>query len=151
MLRITRIFRFEAAHSLSDYDGSCRNIHGHSYKMHLTVSSIGPKKGMLIDFKALKKIVEDAVIHELDHALMLMKNELNMAYAKNILTKIIWMEEEPTAEFLVNWMYQRIAPQLPLDVYLSNIRLFETENCYVDLSVPTPPDESAGPAYPSGI
>ncbi|MFA6260021.1 MAG: 6-carboxytetrahydropterin synthase [Bacteroidia bacterium] len=144
MLSITRIFRFEAAHSLSDYDGSCRNIHGHSYKLHLTVSGTGPKKGMLIDFKVLKKLVEDAVVNELDHALMLMKNEQNLAYTKNMITKVVWMDEEPTAEFLVYWMYHRIAPQLPDDVYVSNIRLFETENCYVDFSVAAPLYDSAG-------
>ncbi|HDR67792.1 MAG TPA: 6-carboxytetrahydropterin synthase, partial [Bacteroidaceae bacterium] len=75
-IRVTIEFGFEMAHALWNYDGACKNIHGHSYKLFVTV--IGrpsdreghPKFGMVIDFKDLKDIVKNSVIKQLDHALV---------------------------------------------------------------------------------
>ncbi len=64
-IRITKIFHFEMAHALNNYDGLCRNIHGHSYKLRVTLigqpsnDKTSPKKGMLIDFSDIKKIVRE--------------------------------------------------------------------------------------------
>lgn len=138
MLSITRIFKFEAAHSLSDYDGPCRNIHGHSYKVHITVSGNHLENGMLLDFKVLKKLTEKAFVDEFDHALLLKNNEQNRAFSKNLLSKIVWLNQEPTAEFLVQEMRRRLNPLLPAHALLTHIRLYETELCYVDLDCSVP-------------
>ena len=66
---VTKRFTFEAAHFLTDYDGECSRVHGHSYIFDVTV--IGdPEADMIIDFKVLKKIVNDLVIDKLDHQLL---------------------------------------------------------------------------------
>ena len=79
-IRITKIFHFEMAHALNNYDGLCRNIHGHSYKLRVTLigqpsnDKTSPKKGMLIDFSDIKKIVRESIIDKYDHALVLNQN-----------------------------------------------------------------------------
>ena len=79
-IRLSRIFRFETAHALLGYDGACRHIHGHSYKLVVTIigtplqDESHPKNGMVMDFGDLKKTVENAVIEPFYHALLLNKN-----------------------------------------------------------------------------
>jgi len=68
---VTKQFRFEAAHSLPNHDGKCKNIHGHSYLLEVTVSGTkhtsGPKEGMIVDFNDVSKIVEENIINKWDH------------------------------------------------------------------------------------
>ena len=76
-IRITKKFTFETAHAIHGYDGLCKNIHGHSYKLNVTV--IGTpinnpedvKYGMIIDFSDLKKIVREEIVIPFDHATVL--------------------------------------------------------------------------------
>jgi len=76
-LHITREFRFEGAHALTHYDGKCRHIHGHSYRLMVTITGEpslvpgDPKSGMILDFNDLKKIVSRYILEPLDHSLML--------------------------------------------------------------------------------
>jgi len=68
LYRITKQFTFETGHALYGYDGKCRNIHGHSYKLSVTVigkpisDSSNVKYGMVIDFGDLKKIVNKEIV-----------------------------------------------------------------------------------------
>ncbi|MBK8787090.1 MAG: 6-carboxytetrahydropterin synthase [Chitinophagaceae bacterium] len=77
MLSITKIFHFEMAHAIYGYTGACKNIHGHSYELHVTVSAAGdetvyiPSPGFMADFKDIKKWVQAAVIEKMDHSLLL--------------------------------------------------------------------------------
>ena len=79
-IRITKSFNFETAHALYGYDGKCKNIHGHSYKLYVTVIGIPisepnhVKYGMVIDFGDLKKIVREEVVDVFDHATIFNKN-----------------------------------------------------------------------------
>lgn len=74
MLRLTKIFHFDMAHVLKDYDGPCRNIHGHSYELRVTVKGepicdpTNPKNGMVMDLHDLKCLVNDNIVSKLDHA-----------------------------------------------------------------------------------
>ena len=76
-IRVTKEFRFEAAHALKGYDGPCRNIHGHSYELSVTVTGIpetdtsSTKLGMVMDFGDLKRLVKREIIDQYDHALIL--------------------------------------------------------------------------------
>ena len=80
MFYLTKIFHFEAAHALNGYDGKCRNIHGHSYELRVTVKGMplnepgNPKNGMVIDFHDLKQIVNQEVVDKLDHAFIIGNN-----------------------------------------------------------------------------
>ncbi len=133
MLSITKIFKFEAAHAISCYDGKCKNIHGHSYELHVTVSGKDlNESNMLIDFKDMKKVVEDLVIRDFDHSLMLKENDKNKSSSSKLDTKILWLEEEPTAEFMLLEILKRIGKQFPKNINLKRLKLYETATCYAE-------------------
>lgn len=129
---VTRRFTFEAAHAISNYNGACKHLHGHSYKLEVSVSGTTTEESaMLIDFKILKHIVQEYVLNDYDHALILKLNDLNLQRAHHPSTKILWLNDEPTAEYMLTDISKRIKPHLPPKVQLSKLVLHETENCYV--------------------
>ena len=77
MIRITKIFTFETAHVLYNYDGKCKNMHGHSYKLFVTVKGTpindinDVKNGMVVDFGDIKKIVKEEIVDVWEHAVLL--------------------------------------------------------------------------------
>ena len=133
MLSITKIFHFEAAHTISCYHGQCKNIHGHSYELHVTITGEELNdSNMLIDFKELKKIVELNVTNDFDHALILKASDENLSNYKTLNTKIHWLNAEPTAEFLIMEISRRISSNLPEKIILKKLKLFETASCYAE-------------------
>ncbi len=140
MIRVTKEFRFEMAHALYGYNGPCKNIHGHSYR--LSVCVIGPvlnngtqaKNGMVMDFTDLKRIVQSLVIDELDHALLLNGNSPHkeMALNKELFEKVIFVNYQPTCENLVIEIAERIKKALPQNLELHHLKLQETESSYAE-------------------
>ena len=119
MLTVTKIFHFEAAHSLPDYKGACHNLHGHSYKLEVTVGgrvqASGEKKGMIIDFKDLKSIVYKFILNKLDH------------------TNLNEMFDNPTAEDMVRYIGNVLYPVFKNEsLELVKIRLWETNDSYAE-------------------
>ena len=140
IIRITKQFTFEMAHALSGYDGLCRNIHGHSYHFDVTVKGVpnkdqnSPKQGMLIDFKDLKKIVNEEIIIPLDHALLLNHTtdaELIQTLQKNY-NKIVLVPFQPTTENLLAEFAQRLQKKLPSQVQLFSMKLRETDRSFAE-------------------
>ncbi len=122
------------AHALPNHNGPCKNIHGHSYTLSVTVigfpveDKTRPDHGMIMDFGDLKKIVNTNVVHVFDHALVLNKNTektLKTELAKNF-EKLFWVDYHPTSENLIVDFVNRIQPQLPGDVNLYRLTLRET-------------------------
>lgn len=133
MISVTKIFQFEAAHAISGYNGSCREIHGHGYKLHVTVTGTNfNENNILFDFKDLKKIVESCILKDFDHSLLLKRNTINLSATKNLVNKICWIDGEPTAEYLLSYMVEKIKPLLPQHISLMRLRLYETESCYAE-------------------
>ena len=138
MLQLTKIFYFETAHAIYGYSGSCRNIHGHSYQLHVTVASPGiyedfiPAPGMVLDFKELKKIVCATIIEQFDHKLILSRDFLeahgNMLQQENL---VIW-EAEPTAENMLIYIRRILEKNLPEGINLVHLKLYETEDSYAE-------------------
>jgi 6-pyruvoyltetrahydropterin/6-carboxytetrahydropterin synthase len=132
------MYDFEMAHVLKDYDGPCRNIHGHSYKLYVTVSGSpltdtgSPKKGMVMDFKDLKAIVKKQIIDRFDHALVI-NSETDPGMIESMkkhMEKLIIVDYQPTSENLVIDFAGIIQSHLPDQVNLHNIRLWETATSY---------------------
>ena len=140
IIKITKQFSFEMAHALRNYDGLCRNIHGHSYKMDITLAGqplhddFSPKNGMVMDFGDLKKLVNEEVISLLDHALVL--NDKTDAQLIDVLKqnyeKIVTVDFQPTTENLLNFIADKIQSRLPNEVKLSCVRLRETDTSYAE-------------------
>ena len=138
VLRITKEFRFEGAHALPGYDGKCRNIHGHSYLMYVTVKgenlngTNSPKEGMVVDFKQLKAIVNENIVDVLDHALIMhaaspLSQELAQAYPN-----VIMVDFQPSTENLICWFAQVLSGKLPQGVELFSIKLYETAGSFAE-------------------
>ena len=89
-IRITKQFSFETGHALYGYDGKCKNVHGHSYKLSVTVigtpidDSTNVKFGMVIDFGDLKKIVKEEIVDLFDHATVFNKNTPHIELAAEL-------------------------------------------------------------------
>lgn len=140
LIRITKEFKFEMAHALKGYDGPCKNIHGHSYSLNVTVignpitDETNPKLGMVMDFGDLKKIVREAVIDIFDHALVLnkkMPGEIITEMRKNF-DEIILLDYQPTSELMIADFANRIKNSLPDNIKLKHLLLRETVTSYAE-------------------
>ena len=131
MISITKEFTFETAHRISNHPAACKHIHGHSYRLLVTVSAEEIQENdMIIDFKELKQIVNEKVIKTFDHALVLKRNDETIKLAQNIDSKIFWMEYEPTVERLIEYIKIQIQNSLGKPVFLKKLKLYETATSF---------------------
>ena len=137
-IRVTKIFEFEAAHALDYHDGKCMNIHGHSYKLHVSVKGEPirakgeAKDGMVIDFSDLKKIVKSEVVNPFDHALILEKDSPYLSPEVRKRQKLILYDLQPTAENMLIDMVEKINAKLPADIQLHHVKLYETSSSFAE-------------------
>ncbi|MHC5308566.1 6-pyruvoyl trahydropterin synthase family protein [Myroides sp. LJL116] len=140
-IRITKQFTFETGHALYGYDGKCRNVHGHSYKLGVTVvgspieDSSNVKFGMVIDFGDLKKIVKEEVVDVFDHATVFNQNTPHLELAKELQQRghhVILVDYQPTSENMVIDFAHKIKSRLPEGIELFSLRLQETESSYAE-------------------
>lgn len=114
---VTKIFTFDSAHKLENYDGNCKYLHGHTYKLEVTVRGKTDYRGMVIDFNDLKKIVKEKVINKLDHKYL---NEI--------------FDFNTTCENMVVWIFNVLDKALGTEEYfLKKIRLWETPTSYAEI------------------
>ncbi len=139
-IRITKEFKFETAHSLPGYDGLCKNIHGHSYELLVTVAGYPleepghPKLGMVMDFGDLKKIVRKEIVEPFDHALVLRSDvsKTLVAELKKNYEKIILLDYQPTSEMMLIDFAERLKAKLPENIDLKYLMLRETVTSYAE-------------------
>jgi 6-pyruvoyltetrahydropterin/6-carboxytetrahydropterin synthase len=93
---VTRIFQFDGAHKLLNYNGKCEKLHGHTWGVHVTVEAEVGAGGIAFDFAKIKDIVQEKVLSLLDHS-----------YINDII-------EEPSAENIALWVWERLKGALPL-------------------------------------
>jgi 6-pyruvoyltetrahydropterin/6-carboxytetrahydropterin synthase len=140
IVRVTKIFRFEMAHALWGYDGLCKNIHGHSYILKVTVSGTpitdteDTKLGMVIDFGDLKRVVNKNIVDIFDHSLILNEKAPVDKFAgmEDMFDRKTWFDFQPTAENLVIHFADILIANLPLHIHLHSLRLYETANSYAE-------------------
>lgn len=140
-IRITKQFSFETGHALYGYDGKCKNVHGHSYKLSVTV--IGSpimdrnnvKFGMVIDFSDLKRIVKEEIVDQFDHATVFNQTTPHLELAKELINRghhVILVDYQPTSENMVIDFAQKIKKRLPDTVQLFGLKLQETESSFAE-------------------
>lgn len=137
MIRVTKEFKFEAAHALDGYDGKCKDIHGHSY--HLKIAVTGKPKadtsisdcGMVIDFSDIKKIVKYEVMPRFDHILVL-RDDSRFKGIEDKNERVRYVDYQPTCENMLIEILDLIRPQLPDYVTLSYGFLRETRTSYAE-------------------
>ncbi len=140
-IRITKQFFFEAGHALYGYDGKCRNVHGHSYQLDVTV--VGKpidqenhvKRGMVIDFGDLKAIVKEEIVDLFDHATVFNKNTPHLELALELKKRghsVLLVDYQPTSEMMLIDFAERIRKKLPSDIRLHSLKLRETGTSYAE-------------------
>lgn len=108
-LRIAKEFTFDSAHFLKDYHGKCENLHGHTYRMRVTIEGERQPNGLIMDFAEIKKIVNEKVVNIWDHA--------------NINDTL----EHASVENMCVWAWEQIKPELS---ELVEIRIWETADSF---------------------
>ena len=140
-IRLTKEFSFESAHALDGYDGLCREIHGHSYRLFVTIkgepiSEEGdPKLGMVMDFGDLKRIVNREIVDRLDHSFVLRESEQNVGLREVLgakFSKVVLIDYQPTCENMLSDFAARLQSALPTSVELHSLRLHETATSYAE-------------------
>ena len=140
-IRITKQFSFETGHALYGYDGKCKNVHGHSYKLSVTVigtpitDTSNVKYGMVIDFGDLKKIVRSEIVDVFDHATVFNKNTPHIDLAKELESRdhnVILVDYQPTSENMVVDFAEKITRRLPDNIKLFSLKLQETETSFAE-------------------
>lgn len=140
-IRLTKEFSFESAHALDGYDGLCREIHGHSYRLFVTIKGEpscdddDPKLGMVMDFGDLKRIVNSEIVDRLDHSFVLRDSVQNTMLSRVLsakFEKIVLVDYQPTCENMLADFAERLQRALPANVQLYSLRLHETATSYAE-------------------
>jgi len=139
-IRVTKCFDFEMAHALLAYNGVCKNVHGHTYDLQVTLigevlSKPGhPEDGMVMDFSLLKTIVNSKTIEIFDHALVI--NSITPEAQKQALAqtteRLTVVDFQPTSENLVTYFAGILQQALPSNVSLFSLRLYETKTSFAE-------------------
>lgn len=124
VIKVTKRFTFDAAHFLPNHKGKCASMHGHTYRLEVTVVSengklieSGSDEGMVIDFSDLKAIVKAEVIDKVDHKVL---NEV--------------FPFRTTAENIASHIFSILTDKLqPLGVKVAKIKLWETQDSYAEV------------------
>lgn len=141
IVRVTKSFNFETAHALYGYDGKCKNIHGHSYKLFVTIKGrpiedkSNVKYGMVIDFGDIKKIVNKFIVDRFDHTIMLNENTPHKQLGERLKEEghqVIFTDYQPSCENMLLHMVDLIRPHLDNSLELVALRLHETETSYAE-------------------
>jgi 6-pyruvoyltetrahydropterin/6-carboxytetrahydropterin synthase len=141
VIRITKEFKFETGHALYGYDGLCKNVHGHSYKLSVTLLGTPitdpdhVKYGMVMDFSDLKKIVNETIVTPFDHATVLNVNSPHKELADTMESrghKIMRVQYQPTSEMMILDFAEKIKARLPEQLKLHHLILRETETSYAE-------------------
>jgi 6-pyruvoyltetrahydropterin/6-carboxytetrahydropterin synthase len=139
-IRVTKSFTFDMAHALYGYDGPCKNIHGHTYTLYITLKGKvindlnNPKNGMVIDFTDFKTIVKSTIIDVFDHSLVLnsLSPHYNLTELKATFEKIIFLPFQPSCENLVLNFLNSLKNKFPNKISIVSIKLYETPTSYAE-------------------
>ena len=140
-IRITKQFTFETGHALYGYDGKGKNVHGHSYKLSVTVigkpitNNDHVKYGMVIDFTDLKNIVKSEIVDVFDHATVFNKNTPHVELASELSDRghnVLLVDYQPTSEMMVIDFANKISKRLPKNISLFSLKLQETETSFAE-------------------
>ena len=126
------------AHAIHGYPGACKNIHGHSYELHVTLMHESstheyiPAPGFHIDFKEIKKLVKGMVIDQLDHKVVLSHQFLLQNPSFFSPDNLFTWKVEPTAENILVYIVKTLRNRMPAGTVLSRLKLFETKDSYAE-------------------
>lgn len=140
VVRVTKEFSFDMAHALLGYQGLCKNIHGHTYSLKVTVKGKVHEElkdenfGFVVDFSELKKIVKEVVIDHYDHFLVLHAESpiLQEMDVRAFYERVRIVDFQPSCENLLLDILQRLKSDFPKSLSLVKLRLDETPTSFAE-------------------
>ena len=145
-ITITRRLEFDAGHRIPHHDGQCRHLHGHRYAIELTVSGDvletpgAADDGMVLDFGDIKRLANEHLVNLWDHAFLVAKeDQAVVAFLASMPNhKTVILDRVPTVENLAHAAFVILEPIFAEAFHgrlrLSSIRLYETPNCWADIT-----------------
>jgi 6-pyruvoyltetrahydropterin/6-carboxytetrahydropterin synthase len=137
MTRIAKEFRWEMGHRLPFHNGGCQNIHGHSYRMRVTIEGRLDDNGMVLDYFDMKEIV-DPIVQRVDHSFLCdNRDEQMLAFFRDNPLKHVIVPFRTTAENITAWFLELVATELRRfpNIKTLTIRVYETERTYAEGSL----------------
>ena len=147
-ISITRRLEFDAGHRIPNHGGQCRHLHGHRYAIEVTLTGEVAQRpgmaddGMILDFGDIKRLTNQYVVEPWDHAFLVAQEDTNLLTYLNSIPnhKTVVMEKVPTVENIASAAFKILQPvfdkAFDSRFTLSSIRLYETPNCWADVSRP---------------
>lgn len=132
MFQVTRILNFCYGHRLLNYEGKCKHPHGHNGRVEIELSSAGlDERGMVVDFGDIKRVVQEWIDRELDHKMILRKDDPLVSKLSDLGEPYFTMDANPTAENLAKLIFDFVkAQRYPV----TSVRLWETETSFATYS-----------------
>jgi 6-pyruvoyltetrahydropterin/6-carboxytetrahydropterin synthase len=144
MLTITRKLEFDAGHRIPDHNSQCRNLHGHRYALHITLTGSvveqdgRPDKGMIMDFSDIKELANKHLVDQWDHAFLVYENDNAVRQFLDTLPnhKTVVLDRVPTVENLAQIAFDKLKGVFhnETDLRLIKVTLYETPNCWADVT-----------------
>ncbi|CCJ34110.1 6-carboxytetrahydropterin synthase QueD [Caloramator australicus] len=142
-ITVTKEFTFDCAHMLSNHEGICSNLHGHTYKLEVTASAElikeGSSQGMVVDFGDLKSIVKELIVDKFDHSFIFWEggSEAEREIARVVEVygmRIVKFNERPTAENMAIFIIKTLNEHLKdSPVKIVKVRLYETPTSFAEV------------------
>jgi 6-pyruvoyltetrahydropterin/6-carboxytetrahydropterin synthase len=138
-LTLTRIFTFDTAHSLDNYPGKCRHIHGHTYTLFVTIEGPvinengHPYDGMIMDFSDIKNWVHEAVLKKFDHFLLLRKGSELSKIEYPEWDHVYLTSYQPSCENILMDISGKLLATIPDGIRLSRVKLHETPTAFAEV------------------
>lgn len=149
MITATKEFNWSMSHMLADHEGLCLNLHGHTYVMHVTafhkpphkVEPEGPARGMIVDFKELKHVVNELIVDPLDHSFMGWEKspdgceQFIIGALRKFNRKLVLVDYRPTAESMaINFLASLNArlDELGADYHILSVKVWETATSFAE-------------------
>ena len=141
-LTVTKEFTFDCAHMLSNHDGLCSNLHGHTYKLEVTAASElikeGSSEGMVVDFGDLKSIIKDVIVDKFDHSFLFWEEGSDAekeiaAVVEKFGMRIVRFKDRPTAENMAIFIINTLNEYLKGSIKIVRVRLYETPTSYAEV------------------
>jgi 6-pyruvoyltetrahydropterin/6-carboxytetrahydropterin synthase len=128
MFRVTREIHFCYGHRLINYEGKCRHLHGHNGRALVTLKGTElDKREMLVDFTEIKLKIERWIEENLDHNMLLCRDDPLLPLLRERGERVFVMEANPTAENIARLIYEKtLGAGLPVE----EVVLWETDNCF---------------------
>ena len=143
-MEITTKLEFDAGHRIPNHKSICKNLHGHRYCIEVTIKGeinsdkLNSDFGMVIDFKDAKELIKKTIVDEWDHSFIVYKDDaIVLEFLKSLDNhKTVIFSLVPTAENMALYLIDEVCPMLLKDtgVSVNKIRLYETTNCYVEVT-----------------